>query len=224
QIQAVFPVILTLIAASGATATSAAFQPSVAYVATFESVVAAKVLFPIVTLLFLFGAVTALSGFMNAGRMNDFFKSAFKWIAGATSVVFTFFMTATGIVASTYDGFSIKALKYVASGSVPIAGQFVGGGIEAVFAACVLIKNAIGALSLAAILLTVILPIIKIAVLSLLLRFLAATAEPIANGKTIKFISSSADALNYLAGIIISVAVVYFITLLIAVSALGGAA
>ena len=221
EIQAVFPILLTLMTASGASATATAFQPSVSYVCTFESVIAEKISFPIVVMLYLFGVIGCLSKSIKAGRMNDFFKSAFKWITGATGVVFAFFITVQSVAASTFDGFSLKALKYVVGGSVPIISQFVGGGFDIVFASCVLVKNSLGVLALVALLVTVLSPIIKIVVLSLFLRFLAAVTEPVSDERIVKFIGLSADSLNYVAAIVISVAVVYFITVFVAICSLG---
>ena len=221
QIQAVFPIILTLMSASGASATAAAMSPSVAYVCTFESVIAEKVLFPVVVILFLFGAVGSLSKSVKVGRMNDFFKSVFKWITGASGLAFSFFISAQGITASTFDGFSLKALKYVVGNGFPVVSQFVNGGFDIVFASCVLVKNSLGVLALVAMLITVLLPVVKIVVLALFLRFCAAAIEPVSDERTVKFITVSADALNYLAATVISVSVVYLITIFISVCSLG---
>ena len=222
QMQAAFPVIITLISASGANVTASIYQPSVAYICTFESLIAEKILFPIVILMFLFNAINSLSENIKVNKFIDFLKSTFKWISGGTSLVFCFFITAQGITSSVYDGFSIKFLKYFVGGSVPIVGQIVNGGLDIVVASCIMVKNAIGILSLIILVFTVIAPIIKIAVLSLFLRFLAAVLEPSCDSKTVKYISSVADSLNYLSAIVIIIAVVYLIMIFLAICSLGG--
>ncbi len=222
QMQVAFPIIITLISSSGATVTASIYQPSVAYVCTFESLIAEKILFPIVVLMFLFNAINSLSESIKVNKFIDFLKSTFKWITGGTSLVFCFFVTAQGITSSIYDGFSIKALKYFVGSGVPIVSQLVNGGFDVVVASCILVKNAIGILSLLIIIVTVLSPIIKIAVLSLFLRFLSAVIEPSCDSKTVKFISSVADSLNYLSAIVITVTIVYLIMIFLAICSLGG--
>ena len=221
QIQAVFPVILTLITAAGANGTATSLQPSVAYVCSIESVIAEKILFPITVTIFLFGAVNSLTLNSKLSKISDFFKSCFKWITGASSVIFTFFISAKSVAASTFDGFSIKALKYVVGNGVPIVSQIVNGGFDIVFASCVLVKNSLGLLALVALVATVFSPLIKIVVCGLFIRFAAAAIQPVSDERIVRFMTCSADALNYLSAILISIAVVYFITVFVTVCSLG---
>ena len=221
EIQAVFPVMLTLISASGAGVTVSTLQPSLAYVCTAESVVAESVLLPVTIGMLVFGAANGVSKSFKLGKTNEFLKSVFKWTCGASSLFFTFFVTAQGVAAATFDGFSLKALKYVVGSGVPIVSQFINGGFDVVFASCILVKNSLGLFALVFLVATVLSPLIKIAVLSLFLRFLAACTEPVADERVVKFVSSSADALNFVAAALISVAVVYFISVFVVLCLLG---
>ena len=223
QIQAVFPVILTLMTACGGSSSVAVFQPSVAYLCAFESEICVKILFPIVYLIMVFGAIGCLSPNFKTGRALDFFKSLFKWITGATGFVFCFLISAKGIATSAFDGFSVKALKYVVGGGTPIVGQIVNGGFEVVFASCLLVKNSLGVFALVALILSVVSPILKIAILSLFFKFTSAVLEPISDERVVKFLGVSSDTLGYLSAVVISVTVVYLITLFIVICSLGGA-
>ena len=221
QIQAVFPVILTLMTAAGGGGSVAVFRPTVAYICSLESVIANNVLLPIVVLLFVFGVVGNLSSTVKLDKMTDFLKSLFKWIVGVVTMVFTFFVTAQGITSSSFDGFSVKALKYMVGNGVPLVSQLVNGGFDVVFASCVLVKNSLGLFAMTVLLVTLLSPIVKIAVLSLFIRFISACVQPVASAESVKLLSSVSDSINYLSAVLISVGVVYMITLFMSVCALG---
>ncbi|MBO4573306.1 MAG: stage III sporulation protein AE [Clostridia bacterium] len=221
QIQVAFPIILTLMTAYGASVGAALFRPSVAYLCALESSLASGVLLPISALLFLFCAVDSVSDSVKLNKTCDFLKSSFKWLTGAISVAFGVFVSAQGIASSTFDGFSIKALKYVVGSGVPIVGGMVNGGFDVVFASCILVKNSLGIVAMTALIATVLSPIVKIAVLSLSFRFLAAVTEPVASEKTVRFLSGAADAMNYLSATVVCVALSYIITIFTVICSIG---
>ena len=221
QMQAVFPVVLTLMTASGASVSASVFQPSVSYICALEGMLCGSILFPVAVLLFLFGAVNCVLQNVSLVKTRDFFKSIFKWITGCVTLVFCFFISAQGIASSSFDGFSVKALKYVVGNGVPLVGQMFNGGFDVVFASCVLVKNSLGLIAMAGIILTIVAPVAQIGVLTLLFRFLSAVTEPVADERIVKFLSSSADSLGYLAATVISVAIVYMILVFIVICSLG---
>lgn len=220
-IELLFPVVLTLLTASGGTASAAIFQPSVSFLCNGISVVYAKLLFPIILFMLCFSAINAFSPIIKTDRMSDFLKSLFKWIVGLSSVFFCFFVSAQGISASNYDNVSLRALKYAMGNSVPLINGLISGGFDVVVASCVLIKNALGSFSLIAIVYIVALPLLKTIFLSLALRFIAGVSQSIASDSSIKFIGATADVTTYLATALSATAIIYIITVLIAMCSMG---
>lgn len=221
EIEVVFPLILTLMTASGGTASVSVFKPSVAILCNGISLLFDKVLLPIIILIFAFNAINSFSNTIKTDKMNDFLKSSFKWIIGITGVFFCFFVSAQGISASVYDSVSIKALKYAVGNSIPLINNLLASGFDVIVASCVLVKNALGTLTLIAIIYAVAIPILKLVIFSLFLRFFAGISQSIANDSTIKFLSGAADCVSYLATTVSVVAMVYMITLLIVMCSLG---
>lgn len=220
-IEVVFPVILTLLTASGAVASVSVFQPSVTFLCNGVSIVYAKLLFPVITFMLCFSAINAFSPIIKTDKMTDFLKSLFKWIIGLTSVVFCFFVSAQGVSASTYDNVSIRALKYAIGNSIPLINGLLSNGFDVVVASCVLIKNALGSLTMIAIIYIVALPLIKIIFLSITLRFIAGVSQSIASESTVKFLTATADVTTYIATVLSVTAIVYIITILIVMCSLG---
>ncbi len=223
QMQAVFPVMLTILQGAGAVSSVSIFKPLVSVLCAIISSVCLLVLIPISSLYFLFSAISSLTERVRLNKTCEFLKSAFKWIVGVVSLVFCFFVTAQGITASTYDGLSFKAIKYAFGSGLPLVNSLINGGFDVVFACCVLIKNAVGSFSLILLVLSIVKPIINVAVISLLLKLLAALIEPATNSPCIKIISGTADALNLVLSTVIMVAVCYFVMLILVICSLGGA-
>ena len=221
EIEIVFPIILTLMTAAGGSASVSVFKPSVALLCNGVSVIFNKLVIPIIIFILAFSAINAFTDTIKTDKMAEFLKSSLKWIVGVTSVFFCFFVTAQGLSASIYDNVSIRALKYAVGNSIPLINSLLSSGFDVIVASCVLVKNALGNLSLLALIYIVAMPILKVVIFSLILRFLAAISQSIANDKTIKFLSGSADCVSYLATTISVVAMVYMITMLIVMCALG---
>lgn len=221
-IETVYPVILTLFTAVGAGASGAAFSPAVSFLSGFYVDVIYKILMPCSFISFVFYTIGNISERIKLNKFGDFFKSAFKWIIGFLTFIFCFLMTAQSVTASVFDGFSYKALKYAFSSGVPIVSQMVQGGFDVVFASLVLIKNSVGTVAMVAILLYLLAPMAEIAVMSAIMRLVAALTEPIGADFAKRSLSSCADVFGELNALLICSGICFFLTLFLLVTALSG--
>lgn len=221
EIETVFPIILTLMTASGANAGVSVFKPTIGFLLSGVNLIFTKILLPISVLIFVFSGINSFSTTIKTDKAVDLFKSVFKWIVGLSSVVFCFVISTQGVASSVYDNLSLKALKYAVGSSLPLINSLLSGGFDTVVASCVLVKNALGTLTLILLLYTVAMPVLKLVTLSLTFRLLAALAQSITSDGTVKFLSGAADCASYLATSLTVVAISYLITVLIAMCALG---
>ncbi len=221
QIQTVFPIMMTLMAAVGGGKTVAIFKPSVAYICQGLSLLSTKVLLPLVCLIIIFSCINSFSDGVKLEKAADFCKSTFKWIIGISSVIFCFFITAQSVSVSAFDSVSIKALRFAMGNSLPLLGSLFSNGFDAVIASCILVKSAVGGIMLILILITAFAPVIKIVCINLLLKLIAAIAEPIANSSTVKLLSGLSDGFSYLSTVIATIGIVYMISVLLAMCTLG---
>ena len=211
QMQAVFPILLTLIATSGGSVSVAVYQPAVVFLSEIIVNIISTVVLPVV--------VICMVGNMSEEiKLNNFaalFKSINKWVLGISLTAFTVFLTVQGITSATYDGLSFKAAKYAISNSVPIIGGFLSGGFDLMIAGSVLIKNALGSCSLLLLVSAILVPFVQLVVFSLFLKLTAAVTEPVGDGKISGFLTSLSGTVNYFIAGILAVAFMYFITLLL---------
>lgn len=211
QMDIIFPILLTLMAATGGTASVGVYQPAVVMLSSGVMQVFNLVVMPLFFITLVFGVVGNLSPNVKLDKFVSFFGGAFKWIVGLTFTIFLAFLTIQGITAGTHDGVSIRAAKLTISSYVPILGGYISQGFDLVLASSVLIKNAVGVAGLYLLLGVVLGPVIKIAVFSLGLKLAAAITQPIGDARISNFLTSIQKPFGMLSAILIGAAFMYFL-------------
>ena len=220
QMEIVYPILLTLMAASGGSVSAGVFRPAVAFFSGAVCELFTAVVLPASVVVIVLAFIGNLSPEVPTEKLGDFFKSISKWLIGLTLGLFTLFLTVQGIASSQYDGLSLRAVKYLVSGSVPIVGGFLSGGMDLVLAGSALIKNAVGSFAVFLLFGAILRPVLLFAAFQLFLRLAAAVTEP-AGGKLSSFLSRLAtDSGFFLAGLL-CIAFLYFLTLVLLVCSTG---
>ena len=220
QMDLIYPILLTLMAASGGGVSAAIYRPAVAFMSGGITTLFSSVVMPMAVVVIVLSFLGNLNADVRTDKLGDLFKSVVKWIVGLALGIFSVFLSVQGIAAAQYDGVSLRAAKYVISGSVPIVGGFLSGGIEIVVAGSALIKNALGSFALFMLFGVVLRPVLLFMALQLFLRVSAAATEP-AGGKISAFLSRLAGDVGYFLAAVLCVAFLYFLTLLLTIFSTG---
>jgi len=209
------PIILTLMVASGGNASAMVYKPTVAFLSNGVISIFLYVIMPLIAIMIVFYIVSSFSSTTKFDKFIEISASIIKWIIGLIITIFTVFLSIQGITSATFDGISLKATKYVISNSVPIVGGFIRDGFDLVIAGSVIIKNVIGITGIFALFYIILSPILYIVAFSLLLKFVSAIIQPVADGKIICFCNGMSKCITYLSVALISVGLMLFITVLL---------
>lgn len=212
QMDAIFPILLTLITAIGGTVSVSIFKPIVAVLSNWITILFSNLLMPIFILSFLFTVISSLSPNVKLNKLNGFLSSSFKWIVGFVFTLFSAFLTIQGISAGKYDGVSIKASKFAIKSYVPIIGGYLSEGLDFVMLGTVLIKNAIGVGGLIILFVTILSPLIQIIVFKLGLQLVAGIIEPINNSEMTNLINGCSKVLIFPIVLLLGVAFMYILS------------
>lgn len=218
QMQIVFPLMLTLMAASGGTLTVSLCRPAVAFFSTTIVSVMTSVVLPLAVTIIAFSMAGHLTKELKISKFTAFFKSINKWIIGICISVFGLFFTLQGITASTYDGVVRRAAKYAIGNGIPIVGGFLSGGFDLAVAGSVLIKNSLGSMSIFMMLSVLFEPVVLLISVNVLLRFTAAVTQPFGDSRISDFLGETADNLHYCTAGLLFTAFLYFLSIVIIVS------
>lgn len=220
QMEIVYPILLTLMAASGGAVSAGVFRPAVAFMSGAITELFTAVVLPTSIVVIVLAFVGNLSEDVRTERLGDLFKSVNKWLIGLSLGLFSLFLTVQGITAAQYDGLSLRAAKYVISGSVPIVGGFLSGGLDLVIAGSAIINNAVGSFSVFLLFGTLLRPLLLILAFQLFLRLSAAATEPV-GGKISSFLSKLAKDSGYFLAGLLCVAFLYFLTVMLLICSTG---
>lgn len=220
QMEILYPILLTLMAASGGTVSVGVYRPAVAFMSGAICELFTTVVFPAAVIVIVLAFIGNLTNDVKTEKLGELFKSVSKWLIGLTLGIFSIFLTVQGITSAQYDGLSLRAMKYVISGSVPIVGSFLSGGVDVVIAGSVLIKNAVGSFALFLLAGTVLKPLLLFAAFQLFLRISAAATEPV-GGKISSFLTGVAKDSGYFLAGLLSIAFLYFLTLILLICSTG---
>ena len=218
QVNLIFPIILTLMTAIGATSSVHIYSPVLSFFSTTIINIFENVLFPIFTFIILTVIVSKFTKNNRLQKMQGFFSSGFKWVLGGMSTIFMTFLSFQGITASVKDGLSLKAAKFAIKNYIPFLGGYISDGYEIVKAGSVLVKNALGVSSIFLLMITIIQPILYLCVLSLGLKLISASCEIIDSMNISSLLYDISTALKYLVSIVIGVACMYFFILFLCIS------
>ena len=137
-------------------------------------------------------------------------------------IVFTIFagvISIHGLAAASYDGVSLRAVKYAINTGIPIIGGMVGESMNMVLSCTLLIKNAVGIVSLLCMAGIMLAPCINIIAYIFMLKFGAAVLSPISEGNISNFFNQLADSLKLLLTAVCGMSVIAIILIGIIIGA-----
>ena len=211
QMDAIFPILLTLLTAIGGNVSVSIYQPAVALLSGLIMKFFTYILLPTFIFSVVFDILSNLSNNVKLDKITSFFKSSYKWLMGLVFTIFTAFISIQGITAGSADGISIKTFKYAIKSYVPLLGSYLSDGMGVAIASSNLIKNTVGASGLFLLLATILTPIIEMVVCMLALKLVAGIIEPLGNKQIANFVSSLSKSIVLLIALFIGIGFVYFI-------------
>lgn len=216
-LKAAFPVIIMSMYGAGCIASTTVLRPVLAAAVEICVHIIKTVLLPSAVLSFAIAAADCLSEKIKADKFASLMTKTAKWILACMLTVFTGIVGIQSIAASSVDGLTVKLTKLAASNLVPVVGGLLSESVETVMNCSVVIKNSVGICGMLAVVYICAVPLLKIGINILLLRFTAAVMQPLADERIIKCISSAADLLSLIFAITASVAVmfIFIITIII---------
>lgn len=214
------PLLITLLLTTGSMVSVSIMEPVLLFLITFLGNLISNVIIPIVLTATVLGIVSQLSDKVQIDKIAKFFKSSVGWILGVVLTIFVGVLSLEGTLGSTVDGLTAKTTKAAVSNFIPVVGKVLGDAVDTVLGCANILKNAVGIVGVIIIIGICILPIIKLATLTIFYHLTAALCQPIADGKIVKLLEQMGDTFKILLAIVCSVSVMLIIgiTLVVRIS------
>ncbi|MGI6225444.1 MAG: stage III sporulation protein AE [Peptococcales bacterium] len=216
--QALMPILLTLLAAIGAFTTTAILHPFILITLGLLSTLFTAVVFPLIYLEAVLKIVNNISDRFKVSRLAGLLKEATMFILGLTFTLFIGALSLQGVGGAVADGISLRTAKYMTDAFIPIVGGLFADVLEAVIGGSLLLKNAVGLVGLAAILFITLFPVIKILAVVIIYKLAAALIQPIGDSNLADTIQSMGNSLIMVFASVATVALMFFLAIIIVVT------
>lgn len=218
--QTLIPILMTLLLTTGSVASVSVIEPIILFLVNFISNIFEVFIIPLVLISTSISIVSKISDKIQIDKISKFMKSSIIWGMGVTLTLFVSILSLDGTLTSSVDGITAKTAKAAVSNLIPVVGKILGDSIDTVIGCSNILKNAVGVVGVLVIIGICIMPIIKLAVLTISYHLAAAVCQPIADEKIVKLLDEMGGTFKVLLAIMCSISVMLIIgtTLVIKIS------
>ncbi len=209
-LQTVSPFIMIVMVVSGGIVSSNLIQPIILFIASLVGFLVNYIVIPFITISMVMKIVSSFSSSIRLNKLGELFSKSSLWI---TAVVFTMFLSVIsvkGSITTSVDSAVIKTTQTAVSNLIPVVGKFVSDSLESIMGATEVIGKTAGVIGIIVMIALSAIPIIKMIVIFIAHKLLAAFSETIIDNKNIVgLIDGFAENYKTLLGIIIGILALY---------------
>jgi len=216
--QALMPVLLTLLAALGAFTTTAILHPFILVTLGVLSTLFSTVIFPLIYLEAVLKIVNNITDKFKVSRLAGLLKEATMFLLGLSFTLFIGALSLQGVGGAVADGISLRTAKYMSGAFIPVVGKMFADVLEAVIGGSLLLKNAVGLVGLLAIGAISLFPVLKILAIVIIYKLAAALIQPIGDSNIADTIQSMGNSLLLVFASVASVAIMFFLAIAIIIT------
>ena len=210
-INALAPVLMTMLVTSGGIVSAAAVNPIILLAAQLAATVVERLLMPLLYSSAALYLVSEINETIRVVKFADFLKKTVKWALCLILTVFAGILAIQGFCSVPMDGAAAKAAKYVVGTAVPVVGSILSDTVETVAGCSLVVKNATGAAGMIAVLIIATAPVLRLLAVCAVFHISAAVIEPIADKRIANVMSNVASVTSLMAAIVITVALLFLI-------------
>lgn len=212
--KALVPAYFMAVAFSTGAGTSVVYYQATLVLITFVNVLLIKIIIPLINIYLVITMANNLSKEDMLSKFTELLETIMNWGLKTLLGVVIGFNAVQGLITPVSDKMK-KTMILKAAESIPGVGDIFSGAAESVIGAGILLKNAIGVAGVVVIVSLCAVPVIKLAVMTLIYKVSSAAVQPISDKRMLQCISASADACLLLLQTVLVGAILFIITITI---------
>ncbi|NLK52687.1 MAG: stage III sporulation protein AE [Syntrophomonadaceae bacterium] len=214
-IQALLPLLLTLMVALGGITSATILSPYITASLGIFSTLINYVVFPLIFLSAVLSIVNQLSDRFHVSRLAGLLRQASIWCLGLIMTLFIGVLSIQGAIGAIADGITLRAAKFATGTFVPVVGGAFADAIDAVIGYGLLLKNSIGILGLVILFGICIFPVLKILAITLAYKIASVLVQPLGDEGTAEVLHSLSGSMGLIMITVASVGLMFFMTVTI---------
>jgi stage III sporulation protein AE len=220
--ESLIPLLLVLLAGSGAIASAGIFHPLMISVTSLVAVLTQRWVLPLVLVATVIELVSQWLPKYSLKSLGLLFRQVGLTLLGGLMSIFIGVMAVEGAAGAVADGVALRTGKFLANAFVPVIGKMFSDAMEAVLGSSLLLKNAVTMLGALAIIVAVTFPVAKLFLMMFLYRVGAAVSEPLGVAGVSESLNVMANAIGWLIAILGAVALMFFLIITVVVTTTNG--
>ncbi len=215
------PVLAGSMVAQGGTTTAGTLYTGSMIFLTFLNVLIRNVIVPMISIYFAACVACGVCNEQGVQRFRDMLKWAMTWSLKIILYVFTSYMGITGAISGSADATALKATKLAISGAVPVVGSIMADASDTILISAGVMKNAVGAYGMIAVIAVLAGPFLRCGVYYLLLKFTAAVCGMVGTKKNCELINDTAGTMGLVLAITGTVGLLLFVSVVCFMKGIG---
>ena len=212
--KALLPTLAAAVAASGGIVSAGVKQVATAFFAELLITLIRNVFMPLVYVCAAAASAEAMLPGHGLGRIGKGVSKAVTWVLTGALILFTGYLAVSGALSGSSDALTAQLTKNAISTAVPVVGGIISDAARSVLAGALVLKNAVGAFGMLAVLAICLLPFLRLAVQYLLYKLTAFLAATVGSAPLVGLI----DALGSAFGLVLGMAGCCSLLLLISIA------
>lgn len=217
-VQALYPLLLTILLGIGNVSSAALFSPMLLAVLTGITTLIANLAVPLVFFSGVLILADNLSDTIKVSRLAHLLRDVGAGVMGVLFMVFVGFNIAQSTLGAVADGVAFRAGKFAVKAFLPVVGSLLSDGFETIAGCSALISNSLGFIGTVGVLLYCALPAVKLICMLVIYRVAAAVVQPLGGGRIAAALNDIAGVFTYFFGALALVGVLLFMIITVVVS------
>jgi stage III sporulation protein AE len=216
---ALLPLLLALMASSGGLISAAFFHPIIVFLMNTTGMMVEHFTLPLLFLAALLSIVSTMTEHYKVTQLAQLLTNVSIGSLGVVLTVFIGVISVKGASTAVADGIAIKTAKFVTGNFVPVVGRMFTDATDTVIAASLLLKNTIGIVGVAVLLILAAFPAMKILLIAFVYKLSAAILQPLGGGPVISSLSIISKSVIYIFASLAIVSLMFFLSLTVIIAA-----
>jgi stage III sporulation protein AE len=215
--QALVPVLLSLLVGMGALTSAAIFHPLTFLIITLFSSAIKYIILPMIFISAVLSILTEINEEFSLSRLAGLFKESSLGFLGLILLLFIGGLLLQGGAAAVTDSLSLRTAKYLTGTFVPVIGGIFSDAVDLIVSCSLIIKNALNIFGMLAIIFIIAYPLIKIIALIIIYKVASALIQPIADNRLVNILNNLGNCLVLVFVVVSAVSLMFFIVLTVIV-------
>jgi len=212
-INSLIPILISLLVSLGAVTSASIFQPVTFLLISSLTTGIRNIIMPMILISMVLTIVNNISDEFDISRLAGLFKEySMALLSFGFSILFSGILLQGGFAAIS-DSLTLRTAKFLSGRFIPVVGGIFSSALGLIVNSVLLIKNGLNLVGVLVIILIIIYPLAKILAMVVIYKLAAAILQPVCDTKLVNILNILGNNLIILFGILIGVALMFFIVI-----------